>query len=50
MKLSAMKFAPLIDLMRDVLKDKVKDVKISERLVKSPAVVVTDKAGRTPNM
>lgn len=36
-------YAGLIDFMKDVLKDKVKDVKISKKLTSSPVCLVADK-------
>ena len=42
-------FQPLIDYMGQELKDVIKDVKVSTRLVNHPAVIIADMMNDTPN-
>jgi HSP90 family molecular chaperone len=42
-------FQPLIDYMGQELKDVVKDVKVSLRLVNNPVVIIADMMNDTPN-
>lgn len=43
------KFQPLIDYMGQELKDRIKDVKVSMRLVNNPVVIIADMMNDTPN-
>lgn len=48
-KISNLKFIPLIDTIKEVLGARVTDVRLSERLVVNPAAVVSGKKGKTAN-
>lgn len=43
------KFSPLIEYAKQELKNEIKDVKVSMRLVDSPVVIVADMMNDTPN-
>ena len=40
----------LINILKDNLKDRIKDVRVSERLIKSPLMLIADESGMDINM
>ncbi len=49
MKSLTKQFQPLIDYMGEELKEVIKDVKVSTRLVNHPTVIIADMMNDTPN-
>ena len=43
-------FSKLVGKIKEVLKDKVKDVRLSQRLTESPACLISDEQGLSPQM